>query len=684
MKKCLILLLLVFVTSISRCFSQDQPAPFFHLDSIVKKEVKLIRGWKFHAGDDPQWAKRDYDDEAWQAINPILELHHLPLVKEAGIGWFRLKMRVDSSLMNERIAMVLTSMGASEIYLNGELIYRFGTVSADYALEQTRLISYRPFSLKLGDQPLQELAVRYSFHKKNLYSNLPNTTCFQLVLKENNEAFTDYTRYEGFYRNLRSIKLSFYLPLGFLLLFLYFSYRLQKEYLYIGIFCFCMFLGMLFQIIGNMETITVNEANMCLLTQQALWVFGFVALLNGNYVLLRQHKGWVYFFIVLYALLIVPAYFLFYDSSWLFGIFFMPVVLSEMLRISIKAFHHRRPGALTLVVMNILCLLLIVATISFSFTTIRFGLTSVELSYFAYDLTFVLPPIFLSLFFAGEFARTGRALQLRVVEVEQLSEKTIAQEKEKQQLLASQNETLEQQIRERTTELIQQRRALEIEKEAKLLADFNRKFSESELKALRSQMNPHFVFNILNTIESYALENNKKAASDMIQKFSRLTRLVLENSMSQLVPFENDWKSLRLYIELEQMRYANKFLVKYNVQKEILERDYFIPPMIIQPFVENAIIHGLRNKADDCGILNLSANLQNGYIIVQVEDNGIGRARAAELKVNNPIHKNSLGIKVTQDRISIFNNLSPNRKANVEIQDLHDGTRVVIRLPASN
>jgi LytS/YehU family sensor histidine kinase len=123
-------------------------------------------------------------------------------------------------------------------------------------------------------------------------------------------------------------------------------------------------------------------------------------------------------------------------------------------------------------------------------------------------------------------------------------------------------------VTQKTTELIEQRRALETEKEAKLLAEFNRKFSESELKALRSQMNPHFVFNVLNTIESYALENNKEAASVMIQKFSRLTRLVLENSMNQLVIFENDWKSLQLYIELEQMRYADKFMVNYDVQKK--------------------------------------------------------------------------------------------------------------------
>ncbi|MEP6927676.1 MAG: histidine kinase, partial [Ginsengibacter sp.] len=243
---------------------------------------------------------------------------------------------------------------------------------------------------------------------------------------------------------------------------------------------------------------------------------------------------------------------------------------------------------------------------------------------------------------------------------------------------------LQQQVKEKTAEVIAQSHALETEKEAKLLADFNRKFSESELKALRSQMNPHFVFNILNTIESYALENNKEAASEMIQKFSKLTRLVLENSMNQLVPFENDWKSLQLYIELEQMRYADKFLATYNLQEQILEQGYSIPPMIIQPFVENAIIHGLRNKPGNSGILNLSASLKNGYIIIQVDDNGIGRAKAAILKANNPIHKISLGIKVTQDRISMFNNLNQDRKANIEIQDLDEGTRVVVRLPATN
>ena len=283
------------------------------------------------------------------------------------------------------------------------------------------------------------------------------------------------------------------------------------------------------------------------------------------------------------------------------------------------------------------------------------------------------------------FYFTGLAYRDREVERDKLvfQDQLIKQLEANKQLQEKFTTALEQQVSEKTNELIQQRQELETEKEAKLLAEFNRKFSESELKALRSQMNPHFVFNILNTIESYALENNKESASIMIRKFSRLTRLVLENSMNQLVSFENDWRSLQLYIELEQMRYADEFMVTYKVQQQIMEQGYFIPPMIIQPFVENAILHGLRNKHGINGKLNLSATVSNGYIIVQVDDNGIGRTKAALLKLNNPIHKKSLGIKVTQDRIAIFNNLNQDRKAKVEIQDLPEGTRVIIWLPAS-
>lgn len=240
---------------------------------------------------------------------------------------------------------------------------------------------------------------------------------------------------------------------------------------------------------------------------------------------------------------------------------------------------------------------------------------------------------------------------------------------------------LEKQVEDRTTELIEQRKTIEQAREEKLRADFERRFSESELKALRSQINPHFIFNVLNTIESFALENNTEAASDMIQKFSKLTRLVLENSMQQLVPFEQDLQALQLYVELEKMRYDEKFKVQYDIDKNLLDGNCFIPPMIIQPYVENAILHGLRNLSSEDGLLKISGHLNSECIAVTIKDNGIGRRAAALLKANNPIAKSSVGMKVTHDRITVFNSLVKGGKAKVEIEDMEKGTKVRLWFP---
>ncbi|HEY0679848.1 MAG TPA: histidine kinase [Chitinophagaceae bacterium] len=670
--KILLLLLLFVYMQTCKSYSQQRSTPVYHL---TKTNVKLIEGWVFHAGDDPKWAETDFDDRTWDTINPTLSIIQLPRVREAGIGWFRLKLKVDSSLLNEQLAMVYTSNGASEVYLNGKLVYKFGTVSKDAANEITKHISYRPMSIKLGGQEYQQLAVRYSMNKRFLQMFMTHSTCVQFILKDYNQAFNDYLRYEGFYKDLQLIQLIFYVPLTFILLFFFLNYKKRKEYLYIGIFFFSISGGTLLHLTALMETRTLPEANVMLFIQNISGAAGLLFFLTGIYTVVKQKRKWQYYFIVSFIPVYALSFFIVQNWTSVIGPVYVILINIDFLRICIKANRRSQPGSITLTLTGIVSLMLMLATLYFESTG------KGEPAFFSFSLAFMVLPIGLSLYFAGEFARTGRSLQSRLVEVEQLSEKTILQEKEKQQILAQQNILLEEQIRERTTELLHQREALEFEKEAKLLADFNRKFSESELKALRSQMNPHFVFNILNTIESYALENNKEAVSLMIQKFSRLTRLVLENSLSQLVPFENDWKSLQLYIELEQMRYARVFSVNYYVQPVIFQREYFIPPMIIQPFVENAIIHGVRNKQDNTGILNLSANLHDGYIIVQVEDNGVGRKRTAELKINNPIQKNSLGIKVTQDRISIFNNLMQDKKAKVEIEDLSEGTRVVIYLP---
>ncbi|RZK47393.1 MAG: hypothetical protein EOO87_22030, partial [Pedobacter sp.] len=119
------------------------------------------------------------------------------------------------------------------------------------------------------------------------------------------------------------------------------------------------------------------------------------------------------------------------------------------------------------------------------------------------------------------------------------------------------------------------------------------KLSESELKAIRSQMNPHFIFNVLNSIESYIMDNEKAIASRLIQKFAGLSRLILENSTKSLVTADREWKALKLYTELEAMRYSDSFTYSFNVDENLQLQHILLPPMLIQPLIENAILHGL-------------------------------------------------------------------------------------------
>lgn len=156
MKNLHTIFLLLFVL-VENCFSQTSSDSVFYLNKLPSEGILLDKGWKFHAGDNPKWARLDFNDSDWKFINPTVQLHNSPEVKKAEIGWFRLKLNVNISLTEEALAMLISTAGASEIYLNGQLIYRFGTVSKLYKKETTRVIYSHPYSLKLAHQSLQIL-----------------------------------------------------------------------------------------------------------------------------------------------------------------------------------------------------------------------------------------------------------------------------------------------------------------------------------------------------------------------------------------------------------------------------------------------------------------------------------------------------------------------------------------------
>lgn len=232
-------------------------------------------------------------------------------------------------------------------------------------------------------------------------------------------------------------------------------------------------------------------------------------------------------------------------------------------------------------------------------------------------------------------------------------------------------------------------RLRQIKKETQLKAVFNKKIHQIEMRALRAQMNPHFIFNCLNSINRYIVKSDHKTASSYLTKFARLIRLILDNSANELITLDKEIQTLRLYVEMEVLRFDQAFDYCIEVDEGILPETVNIPSMLLQPYVENAIWHGLLHRESGGGKLWIRfQQTKENSLIAEIEDNGIGRQRARELKSKEIIAKKSYGMQISQDRIFLINELY-NINANVSVDDLTDsqghgkGTKVTIVLPAT-
>ncbi|MFN5318236.1 MAG: histidine kinase [Bacteroidia bacterium] len=214
--------------------------------------------------------------------------------------------------------------------------------------------------------------------------------------------------------------------------------------------------------------------------------------------------------------------------------------------------------------------------------------------------------------------------------------------------------------------------------------------AELENQALRSQMNPHFIFNCLNSINGFIVGNNPDEASRFVTKFSRLIRLILDNSKEPFVSLEQELAALKIYIDLEKMRFASGFDSHLAISENVNPADIFVPPMIFQPFVENSIWHGLLHK-ETPGKLRIHVEIDADILIVSIEDDGIGRAAAAELKSKTALKSKSYGLAITRQRIMNFNKGEQcNIPTAVEVEDKFDdqnraiGTRIMLKLAIRN
>lgn len=200
----------------------------------------------------------------------------------------------------------------------------------------------------------------------------------------------------------------------------------------------------------------------------------------------------------------------------------------------------------------------------------------------------------------------------------------------------------------------------------KLKADYENKMLNLEMQNLRSQMNPHFIFNSLNSINSFIVENKTHLASDYLTKFSKLIRMILEHSKNEVIPLSKELEALNLYVMMEKNRFQQSFDFEIDIDKN-LDLEYIdVPPLILQPYIENAIWHGLMHQKIK-GKIKLSITNSQNVCIFTIIDNGIGRQRAMELKSKKNVKSVSYGMDITKTRIESHN---PFNK--VEVSDIKD------------
>jgi hypothetical protein len=221
-------------------------------------------------------------------------------------------------------------------------------------------------------------------------------------------------------------------------------------------------------------------------------------------------------------------------------------------------------------------------------------------------------------------------------------------------------------------------------KNERMQAILRHKTVELEMQALRAQMNPHFIFNCLSSINRFILKNESEAASDYLTKFSRLIRMVLLNSKQTFISLQDELETLRLYLEMERLRFPNAFDYNISFVNEIDRESIFIPPLLLQPFAENAIWHGLMHKQGQ-GHLDIELSLNGEILTCIITDNGIGRSKADSIKSKSTEKQKSMGLQITTERLALLNHDS-SAKTFFTIQDLTDdngisaGTQVILKI----
>jgi two-component system NtrC family sensor kinase len=448
----------------------SQNNDIFHIDSLGSKGVLLNKGWKYQTGDNLDWAKPDFDDSAWTPIDPTKDIAALPEIFNAQIKWLRLDFEVKNKLPNP-LGIAINQTGASEIYLNGHLIHQFGHLDTD----STKVKAYDPLEYPIyfpADSVGQyHLAVRYALQPTIRYTKIFSLTqnrLFNATLLNLVPTLNAQRDFRVYYTGLDMFKIGIYFMLFVLHLAFYFYQRSNKTHLVLAI-CFLLLTFLpIFKIIGQNQ-FSVEYRYFYLNISSGSYLIGICMLVSAFYRMAKVRlDNYFYAFVVLTLVNMFVSGFTYGGIFWqpilLFtGNIFSFVIMFRLTRIGLKK-EIKGFGILGVTVMiaffGIVYLTVSILFLNYSVSLITgYKILNYTIPPYLFEgvvnIGTISTPLGLSLFMGIEGNETNKALSKQLVENEQLKNEAIEHEQEKQHILATQNEILEKQVTERTSELNQ-------------------------------------------------------------------------------------------------------------------------------------------------------------------------------------------------------------------------------------
>lgn len=455
---CLLFCLTIHLTMAQK---KARTTTVLRIDSLSLQGTLLDKGWKWHSGDNPDWAKAQFNDSTWEPIDLTQTINAIPQLKRADIGWLRLVIEVDSSLTHKPIAVSIRQSVATEIFFDEKLLLQLGKVNPDPAYQKTRIVdnSQPPLSLFFNRPGKHILAIRYSLNRNDIYyfSRYPFVSLYlsnlEFLIRDNS------------LKSLLTAGLSFVAGVFFLLFLIYIIFYTfnpqQKTNIYLSLYALPITMMMISGL--ALEGGTLPQMNLIyLMGQPLIYLSGFFFLLSIYTLFNQKQRGIFYGISIIMILLLLGLNTPLLGNLTIPGfVLSIPTVLValEVLRVCIVAYWQKRKGSLIVLTAQLITIIAYTLLNGTDASQLLFHKTYIEflqsfwLQYVSYIIQFIATPVSIAYLLARELVDTGRSLARQVVQVESLSALTLAQEREMQQILANQNKMLEQQVETRTAEL---------------------------------------------------------------------------------------------------------------------------------------------------------------------------------------------------------------------------------------